>query len=327
MAFLEIPNIKISGLSATVPSQVVRNDDLKDFESEEIDLLKQTTGIHTRRLATKSQSAADLCYEAADRLLHQQQWNRNEIEILIFVSQTPSQKVPGDATQLQTRLGLSNNCLVLDINQGCSGYVYGLSVISSMMSASSLTKGLLLVGDTITKTLDKEDKSTVPIFSDAGSATTLEYTINAAPLYFNLESDGSKYKAIFQAKNGTLSMKGHDVFYFGASEVPQNINSLLERFKTDINDIDYFVFHQANLLLNEAIRRKLKIAKEQVPYSLQEFGNTSCATTPITLVNNLSKQLKTKQHRYILSGFGVGLSCGSVIVNIADIVCLDIIEV
>ena len=196
-----------------------------------------------------------------------------------------------------------------------------------MISSGKLKKGILLVGDTITKTLASTDKSTVPIFSDAGSATSLEFSTSATPLYFNLESNGTNYQAISQTHEGTLQMKGHDVFYFGASEVPKNIKTLLEFSKIEINSIDYYVFHQANLLLNEAIRRKLEIEKEKVPYSLKEFGNTSCATIPITLVNNLSNQLKTEQKSYVLSGFGVGLSCGSLIINIADIVCLDIIEV
>ena len=326
MAYLKIPNIKLIGLAASVPKEVESNDDLPFFQKEELETLKLNTGIHFRRIARTNQTAADLCVEAASKLLALEEDQQQDIEVLVFVTQTPNQAIPGGASQLQTRLGLSNNCMVLDLNQGCAGYVYGLSVIASIMSAAALKKGLLLVGDTITKTLDKNDKSTLPIFSDAGSATLLEFDKEAAPLHFNLQSDGLKYQSIYQAKDGLLQMKGHDVFYFGSAEVPQNVKKLFEQSTIDQEVIDYFVFHQANLLLNEAIRRKLVIEKHKVPYSLEAFGNTSSATIPITMVANLAKQLQNENNTYLLSGFGVGLSCASVIINIADIVCPDIIE-
>lgn len=327
MAFLQISDVQISGLSVTVPKNVESNSELTGFSPEEAEHLKKVTGIHSRRIATENQTASSLCLEAARALLIKQQWIAADIEILVFVSQTPDHTIPGSATLLQHQLGLSASCISLDINQGCSGYVYGLSVISAMMSSGKLKKGLLLVGDTISKTLASNDKSTVPIFSDAGSATTLEYSENADPLFFNLQSNGEKFKAIFKPSNQPLQMSGHEVYYFGLKEVPKNVNELLENAAVEKKDIDYFVFHQANLLLNEGIRRKLNLEKEKVPYSLREYGNSSCATIPLTLAHSLANQLRNKKHKYLLSGFGVGLSWGSAIINISDIVCLDIIEV
>ncbi|MDG1332115.1 MAG: ketoacyl-ACP synthase III [Crocinitomicaceae bacterium] len=327
MAFIRTQNVRIAGVSAAIPKNIESNQDLANIPQESIDLLVQTTGIKSRRIAPKSISASYMCFASAEKLLNELNWDRSEIEILIFVSQTPDQPIPGSSMLLQERLGLSKSCMAMDLNQGCAGYVYGLSTIMSLMSASKLKKGLLLVGDTITHLLDENDQSTVPIFSDAGTATALEFDPDAEDAVFNLQTDGKGYSAIQQKKEERMTMNGHEVFHFGLKEVVPNIKSTLENSETQIEAIDHFIFHQANLLLNESIRKKLKVPAEKVPYTLNELGNTSCATIPITLVSSLGKELTNTHKTCLLSGFGVGLSWGSGIVNFSKCVCPDLIEI
>lgn len=327
MAFIRTQNVKIAGVSGAIPKNQELNRDLPNLSQESIDLLIQTTGINSRRIAPKSLSTSNMCFLSAQKLIEELNWDRSDIEILILVTQTPDQPIPGSSMLLQERLGLPKSCMAMDLNQGCAGYVYGLSTIMSLMSASKLKKGLLLVGDTITHLLDATDQSTVPIFSDAGTATALEFDVNAHDALFNLQTDGKGFEAIQQKKGECMRMNGHDVFHFGLKEVVPNIKATLEESKMEIDQIDHFVFHQANKLLNESIRKKLNIDSEKVPYTLNEFGNTSCATIPITLVKSLGKELQSNSKTCLLSGFGVGLSWGSGIVNFTNCIFPDLIEI
>jgi 3-oxoacyl-[acyl-carrier-protein] synthase-3 len=327
MAVFSISNIKIAGVSAVVPKNEVSNFDLKNMSDQDIQLLIKTTGIEKRRVSDSHVRTSDLCLSAAEKLILELKWKKEEIEILIFVTQTPDYQIPGTSMILQNKMGIPTTCMSFDINQGCAGYVYGLSVISSIMSASKMKKGLLLVGDTITQVLDQEDNSTVPIFSDAGSATAIEFDSNADNMHFNLQTDGSKYDSILMEENSHMKMNGHDIFNFGLKEVSPNIFGLLNHCQQSADEIDYIIFHQANKLLNEAIRKKLNFPNEKVPMTLSKYGNTSCATIPITIVSELQKEVQQKKLNLLLSGFGVGLSWGSAFISISNIKCPELIEI
>lgn len=320
-------NIRICGISAAVPKNKVANKDLDFLDEQDKLQLIERIGIKFRRIASPEQSAASLCTTAAKRLMIDLSWEPNQIDFLVFVSQTPRHNIPGDASLIQVELNLKKDCMVLDINQGCAGYVYGMMVICSLLSNTKNGKGLLLVGDTISKTLKKGDKSTEPIFSDAGSATAIEQNNQAGSVFFNLQSDGLRFKAIHQARNGFLEMNGLDVYYFSSTEVPKNMEDLLEFSSKKKEAIDFYIFHQANLILNESIRKKLQVPQEKVPYSLENYGNTSCASIPLTLIDQLASKLKGGSYELAMSGFGVGLSWASMQVNISDIVCSELIEV
>jgi 3-oxoacyl-[acyl-carrier-protein] synthase-3 len=326
MAVFSISNIKITGISAVVPKNEVSNLDLKNISDQDIQLLIKTTGIEKRRVAENQIKTSDLCLCAAEKLIAELKWKKEEIEILVFVTQTPDYQIPGTSMLLQNKLGIPTSCMSFDINQGCAGYVYGLSVISSIMSASKLKKGLLLVGDTITQLLDQDDKSTVPIFSDAGSATAIEFESNAEKMHFNLQTDGSKFDSIIKQNNSHMKMRGHDIFNFGLKEVSPNIIGLLNHCHRSADEVDYVIFHQANKLLNEAIRKKISFSNEKVPMTLSKYGNTSCATIPITIVSELQKEVQQKKLNLLFSGFGVGLSWGSAFVSISKIKCPELIE-
>lgn len=334
MAYFVIQNVKVEGIAAAVPSKKVSNFNLEGFETEELHKLINTLGIESRRVADEATCASDLCLAASEKLISDLKWNKSEIEALFFVTQTPDFQLPGTSIHLQERLGLPKSCATFDINQGCAGYVYGLSLISSFMSASKIKKGLLLVGDTITKLVSPLDKSLSPIFSDCGTATALVYDVNAKPIHFNISSEGKEYEAIIVREGGSrgtkglekkLSMKGLEVFNFSIKKVVPNVEELFNKMNISADAIDYFVFHQANKLILESISTKLNILKSKVPTSLKDYGNTSGATVPLTIISNLKD--RTNEARLLLSGFGVGLSLASAVIDFDDVVCSDLIEV
>lgn len=351
MATFAVPHIRMAGLAAAVPQQQEANLDYQHIPEKDRKLLVKTTGIHTRRLAPAGMTASDLCVAAATPLLEALNWAPASIDALVFVSQTPDYQMPGTAVLLQDRLQLPHQCLAFDINQGCAGYVYGLGTLASLLSSGNLKRALLLVGDTITHTLSPEDKSTWPIFSDAGSATALEYAPEAPPMHFNLQSDGSRYQAIIVPEGGArqpirpeslqtqeiapgihrapnqMAMQGLDIFNFGLREVAPNLKALMKGIPAEPEAFDYFIFHQANRLLNESIRKKLSLPPEKVPYSLRDYGNTSCATLPVTMVTQIRASLQSQPLQLALSGFGVGLSWGSAAIRTQPLICPPLVEI
>lgn len=347
MSCFSIQNISIKGLACAVPKNIEYNKDYPHHSALESAQFIKTTGIEQRRIVNDSTKASDLCFISAQKLINALKWEKESIEILIFVSQTPDFLIPGTAPLLQEKLGLKTTTLAFDINLGCSGYVYGLSIISSLLS-NTKGRALLLVGDVSSSVINKKDKTVAPLFSDAGSCTALEFNTSAEAMYFNLQTDGSGSEAI-QIKDGGMSspfteksllfdseknrtaldmeLKGIDVFNFSRKEVIPNIETLMEEFCLTKNETDFYVFHQANLFMNEFIRKKMKIDEKKVPYSLKLLGNTSSASIPITLINNLRQKLEEEPLKLVLSGFGVGLSWGSTYIQTNKILALPLIEV
>lgn len=350
MAISSVHHVGIKGVSVAVPRNTHDNLQCELLSEKERELFVKTVGIRYRKVAEAGTTASDLCYTAAVQLMQAMQWKPEEISLLVFVTQTPDYIIPNTASLLQQRLGLSKNCVAFDVNLGCSGYVYGLNIAASMLQNMPDGKALLLVGDLSTATISPFDKSTVPLFSDAGSATALEYSLNAA-MHFNLQTDGSEYDDIMIEHGGyrhffdkdsaamqeidkgivrsKLHMKldGLKIFNFALREVTPNVQALLTHCNMSTNQLDYLVFHQANRLMLESVRKKIGVNSERVPYSLFDYGNTGSATIPVTLVANLQQQLSSQELQLALCGFGVGLSWGSCIIKTEPMVCLPIIEV
>jgi len=350
MAFFGVKHVTIKGMAAAVPKQVMRNIEYDYISEQERKMFIKTTGIAERRTSGDSGLiTTDLCKAAAEELLKATSTAKEEIGILIFVSQTPDYFLPASSVMLQNRLGLPKTCMAFDINLGCSGYVYGLSVISSLMSNAKIKKGLLLTGDISSLGTPKEDKSVYPLFGDAGTATLLEYDEKAKEMFFSLETDGSGYEAIIVREGGmrkpytkesfeikdqgngisragrNLELNGVDVFNFSVTVVPENIRKFFEQTSTNPESYDYFVMHQANLLMNETIRKKLKFPPEKIPYTLSKYGNTSSASIPLTIVSELADKVKTPQS-LLISGFGVGLSWATASLKTDNLVCPPVIE-
>jgi 3-oxoacyl-[acyl-carrier-protein] synthase-3 len=355
MAFLKIENVKVSGITACVPKQIEESSAFPLFDSVSLENFISTTGVERRRKAPDNVCTSDLCIAAAESLIANLEWNKEDISILVLVTQTADYIMPATSCIIQDRLGLNKNTYTLDISLGCSGWVYGLSVVAGLLNSIVPVKGnvkaLLLTGETPSKLSSPQDKSTYPLFGDAGTATALEYNINSESMLFNMNTDGSGYQAIIINDGGfrhpfsvsslnevvraegiisnsvQQTLDGMDVFSFGIKEAPKNINTLIEEFTLDKNQIDYFTFHQANFFMNEQIRKKLKLPAEKVPYSIKDFGNTSSASIPLTLVTQLSDELQSRKLKHIACGFGIGLSWGSVCFSTDHLICPMLIEV
>jgi 3-oxoacyl-[acyl-carrier-protein] synthase-3 len=352
MAYLTIKNVVIRGFSACVPKTIEENINSPIFKTtEEAAKFISSTGVERRRIASNDITTSDLCITAANRLIENLHWNKSEIDCIIFVTQTPDYILPATSCIIQNKLQLSKECYALDISLGCSGWVYGLSVIANLLSTGMMKKGLLLVGDTALKSTSPMDKSAWPLFGDAGTATAIEFEDNQKEINFHFACDGSGFDAIIIPEGGFRKMfsknsleyeqfeegisrnklqtilNGMDVFSFGISKAPESINKMTDKFQIDLEKIDLFTFHQANLFMNEKICKKLKLPSEKVLYSLKDFGNTSSATIPLTLITQAKKELETKHLKHIACGFGVGLSWGSVYFETDKIVVPELLEI
>lgn len=351
MSVLTVHNVALKGIAAAVPAEVYANMNYEHIPVQEREMFIKTTGIRERRIAGRHHATSDMCYEPAVQLLDKLGWGRDEVDAVIVVTQSPDYFIPGSAVILQNRLGFRKSCLAFDINLGCSGYVYGLYVLGNLLSSGQIKKGLLLVGDKSTVSTAYTDKSTYPLFGDAGSATALAYDPSAPDMFFNLGSDGSGKDAINIEHGGSrngiqddtftlveiepgiarekrhLKLDGVAIFNFALREVAPNIRELYEHAAQNPDQTDLFVFHQANRLINESVRKKLKITDtSKVLYSLDRFGNTSSASIPLTLVTAGPEALSSSGQTLCLCGFGVGFSWGSALLKTQNLVCIPLIE-
>jgi 3-oxoacyl-[acyl-carrier-protein] synthase-3 len=351
MAYLYFKNIDIQGIAACVPHNVLSNREFNSLLSlHELEKTVKTTGIAHRRVAENHHCTSDFCCMAANKLMQELDVDKKTIDVLIFVTQTPDYRIPATATVLQHKLGLAKTVAAFDINLGCTGYVYGLATAFLYASHPTINKVLLLVGDTVTKFVNKMDRSSALLFGDGGSATIIDKKEETPAGFFSLNTDGAgegviKIKAggyRFPSSIETLSektddngntrndeqlyMNGTDVFNFAINEVPKDILGLIAYAGITLDQVDYIVYHQANKFMNDYLTKKLKFPQDKVPYSLDRFGNTSSLSIPLTIVTELKEKLKnTKQ--IILSGFGVGLSWSTALLNLSQCHMCDLIEI
>ena len=314
MAFLEFKNVRIAGIAAGVPKNVASNlhpteDDMVSSEYTPEDYVK-TTGVEERRVS-KVLTTADLGYYAAEQLIADLGWDKSEIEALVFVSQSHDYILPATACILQDRLGLSKECYAFDGSIGCSGWVYGMSTVASLLGEGKMKKVLMICGDAKKRFRVPGNQLRDPLFGSAGTATALEYKEGAEGLQchygsFDFENVEGKQMCRLQTR-----MKGMDVFSFGITTAPKSVKKLAEHYGFDYLDADYFIFHQANMKMNNMIAKKLKLASEKVPSCMYHFGNTSSASIPLTIVGELRGNCEDGK-QFICCGFGVGLSWGTI---------------
>lgn len=343
MAFLTVKNVAIVGMSAGVPKQIMPT--ISTTDKYDADAFAETTGILEKRYSNDF-TTSDLGEAAAEQLIADLNWDKKEIGALVFVSQTPDYILPATSCILQDKLGLSKDCYSLDISLGCSGWVYGLSVISSLMQTGMIKKGILIAGDARKQCFEEADQ----LFGFAATVTAVEYHEGAEGFKFHFGTDGSGYDAIIKRVGGCRNqvtvkdlepvvcedgrmrhgfqtmMKGMDVFAFGITIAPKSIKKLVAYYSLNTENIEYYVFHQANRKMNDTISKKLKLRKEQVPYSMTNFGNTSSASIPITIVTQLAEKIANKKTEFIGCGFGVGLSWGTVHFTTSNLVISKLVE-
>ncbi|MBK8091135.1 MAG: ketoacyl-ACP synthase III [Verrucomicrobiaceae bacterium] len=352
MPLLKINGVSLAGVASAVPAAKWDSAAaVAAFGAEDLAKITRSTGVKQRHVSTGTLCASDLCYEAADRLINELGWERDSVDFLLFVSQTGDHVLPATSCVLQHRLVLSKDCACFDIGMGCSGYVYGLWTASSLIAASGLKRGLLLVGDTIGRLTSPQDRSTSLLFGDAGSATALIQDGNASSMTFSLGTDGAGWKNLIVPAGGCripasvetaqrhkvegnnergqqdLYMDGAEIFAFTLAEVPPLIAGLMESSGWTAADVDAFLFHQANKFMLQHLGTKMNVPLDKTPLSLGEYGNTSCASIPLTLTVTRRDALAAGSLRLVMAGFGVGYSWAGCSLTTGPLICPELILV
>lgn len=352
MAFLKYKGVGITAMAAAVPRHIINNYEYTDFfPKDEVKQVVDKIGIYERRFADANTCSSDLCYAAAEKLIKDNNIDRSEIDLLIFISQTPDYRMPATSILLQDRLGLAESCMAFDINLGCAAFAYGLSVAYSMLYAGGIRKALILDGETRSKVYSPKDRRTAFLFGDGGIAALVEKDEKFGDSHFSIHSDGSlcdlikiegggyrrpssletvKEKVVDEFGNIRSDeqgfMNGSDVFSFVLAHIPKDIKNTMAQADVTKEEIDYFVFHQANDFMNKYIIKKLKLPIEKVPSTIAKYGNTSSVSVPLTIVSELNKEMNGKK-TLLLSSFGVGMSWSTAIVPFVDCKISDIVEV
>jgi 3-oxoacyl-[acyl-carrier-protein] synthase III len=289
--------------------------------SWDIDKILDKTGINNRYCSGDNETALDLAVEAGKKLKSQ----LDDINLLVFVTQSPEYILPTTACIAQDRLGLNKNIAAFDINLGCSGFIYALSVVGSMMEANQASKALILCGDTYTKYISINDRTSRPLFSDAGSATIItqsESDSKLGPFLYGTDGSGAdslivrnSASKIEKNKTSDFYMNGAEVFLFTMSNVPVVTKQLLDKASMSIDEVDYFLFHQASKIVMDNIVRKINIEDEKFLTNYQDHGNTVSCTIPILLKQKVDEGIIKRGDRLMIFGFGVGLSYGACLVE------------
>jgi 3-oxoacyl-[acyl-carrier-protein] synthase-3 len=338
---VSVTGARIAGIVSCVPDRIVDSEPFFERFGDKAADIEKMTGVRERRWADADTTTADLCQRAAERLLGQLGWENDSIDALFFVTQTPDYRLPATACALQGRLGLGKKVIAFDVNLGCSGYPYGLWLAMTAVASGAARRVLLLVGDTITKTIDAEDRSTAMLFGDAGTATAIELDETGAA-HFVLGTDGLGERQLIIAegayrappvpgeneqgpKADALYMDGGAIFNFTLATVPPLVAATLER-GGGAEAFDAFLFHQANAFMLRHLAKKSKLPADKVPINIDRFGNTSSATIPLLMTTELADRLSTGPVRLGMFGFGVGFSWGSVDLLVGPLACVETID-
>jgi len=334
-----VSGVRLRGVVAALPKRRLENDAfVVRLGAEAVADVVKMIGVKTRYWVDEGQTTSDLCFVAAARLIETLEWPRDSIDALIFVSQTFDQRLPATACVLHGRLGLAGHCQAFDVGLGCSGYVYGLWLASTLVAAGC-RRVLLLAGDTISRVVDPSDRATALLFGDAGSATAIEKEDGAPPAYFVLGSDGAGAANLIVSGGGfrtpaddprrppglaaeNLYMDGGEVFSFTLRAVPRLVQDTLKRAGRSVEEVDSFVLHQANQFMLRHLAKKIG-APERTPINIDRFGNTSSASIPLVLATDLAERLATAPTRLMMVGFGVGYSWASALFDTEPLGCLE----
>ncbi|MBQ3801858.1 MAG: ketoacyl-ACP synthase III [Treponema sp.] len=321
----------IKAVEYYLPEKVLANADIqKAFPDWTEEKIYQKVGIKGRHIAAEDETAADMAQKAAEKLFEKNKGLRERIDFVIFCTQSPDYKLPTSACILQDRLGLSQNVGAFDFNLGCSGYVYGLSIVKGYIDGGMAKNVLLLTGETYSKYIHPQDKSNLSIFGDAASATVVSTEGRLEIGDFAFGTDGGGFEQLIVKAGGArfpglnseisvdedghivsgnhLFMDGQSIFSFTLKRIPQLIENTLKKNGLEKKDVDLFIFHQANAFILDYLRKKIGIESERFYYCVETVGNTVSSSIPIALCDALSDGTLIKKKDIMLAGFGVGLS-------------------
>jgi len=314
-------NIKISAIEYCLGENKESGLDLqKDNPDWRIEDIEEKTGIKTRWIALKGTTAVDLACNACDKIF--EKIDKNKVDTLLFVTQSPDYFLPSSSCIIQNRVSLKTTTKCFDINLGCSGFVYALSMAAAYIKSGFSDNVLIVCADTYSKYIDKNDRTNRPIFSDGASATFLTKSDSKRVGPFEFGTDGSNYDKLIvkegAAKSGfikntnpTLHMDGTAVFMFTMSVVSKSINSFLNNQGVIKEKINMYIFHQASKVVLDNLQRVLKIPDDRMYKNIEDLGNTVSSSIPVALKDADSNSRISHEELVLISGFGVGLSWGT----------------
>lgn len=351
MAFLKIKNVAIRGISACVPPKVEENKDLSFYGPGEAEQVIEATGIERRHVCTTDIAVSDLCFKAAEKLISDLGWEKDSLDLIALATQCPDYLNHPTSFVVHQRLGLPERTMCVDFYHGCPAWVVSMSSIMAMMTSGSIKRALLLDGDIVSRAQRKLDRESRPLFGDCGTATALEFCENAPASLFNIgtkSEDGlaiadtlggyrnpftvetlkhkrDQEEGLYLDQKNTSHMDSMDVFSFAITNVPKNIKKLCVEYNINVDDVDKLVLHQANKMIIGAIAKRLKIPIEKVPMSLKNYGNTTSASIPLTIVSECAETYKNNKNKTLACGFGTGLSWGAVYFETDNLVIPEVI--
>jgi 3-oxoacyl-[acyl-carrier-protein] synthase-3 len=352
MACLTTKGTAIRGIASSVPANRKTTADFAEvFGKNEAEKIALGSGVRTLRAGGPGLCTSDLCCAASEALLKELAWDRRSIEALVFVSHSFDYPLPATACILQARLGLPKTCAAFDIALACSGYVYGLWVAAGLIM-TGCKRVLLLAGEMGTRMVSPQDKTMAPLIGDGGSATALE-SDDGTVMHFELGTDGAGYKHLIMPagissarlphtaqtitrtekaagiilSDEDLQMNGAEIFTFTLREVPPLIDSILQRSQWQKEEVDQFVFHQANKFILVHLAKRMSIPEQKLPLIMEHYGNTSSASIPMAITHCLRETLQKQRLKLVLAGFGAGLSWGACALELGPIVAPPLEEV
>jgi len=335
---------KISGILSVLPSTISKFDDEAgnySFPRDKTMRLKSVMGFNEHRVVPEGVCVSDLCVFGIERLIADGKLEKDSIDAILLITQSPDHFMPPTSNIIQGRLGLKRDMICLDINQGCAGFEIGLLQAFALLDQQEIRKVLVLNADVLSRKTSKQDRNSYPLIGDAASITIVERSGDDIPIHANVQMDGSQREALQIPAGGfripatpataimkddgsgnirsaeNLVMNGQDVFSFVMTEVPPMIQSLAAYADTPLEKIDYFLFHQPNKFMIQKLAEKLEVPYEKMPGNIVEnYGNSSGVTIPVNVTVNLGERAVLERLKVCFAGFGVGLTWSSILMDI-----------
>ena len=347
-------NRKISAIVSVVPKEEYRFDDeypIFKLTADKAKRFKKMMSLDRHRIAPPEVCSSDLCVYGLQKLLDEGKLKKEEIGALLFISQTPDYSMPPTSNVIHGRLGLGLDVICMDINQGCSGFLIGLMQAFLLLDISALPKVVLLNGDTCSKQMDKCNRVSYPLTGDAGSVTVIERCEEENPIYVDVKNDGSRHKAIMipagayrkqstpetlklhEVEEGVVQnqehihMDGAAIFNFTMADVPPQIEEVLAYSGNTWGTIEHFLLHQPNPFILKQMADKMKIPAEKLPNNIVSiYGNCSSVTIPLNIAHNCGEAVLYGSKRVCFSGFGVGLTWITMVMDLGPLEICKIVE-
>ncbi|WP_339148468.1 MULTISPECIES: ketoacyl-ACP synthase III [unclassified Sutcliffiella] len=308
--------IYIQEIGSYIPDNYISNYQRKGMFNIDNHFIEQSIGIKQVSRKLKDEDTSDMCLKAFENLLRKTKIKVEDIDCIVVCTQNPDKEgLPNTASILHKKMGAVEECASFDISIGCSGYIYGLSIVKSFIESNNMKNGLLFTCDPYSKIINDIDKNTTLLFGDAATVTLLINTNHMntntsksgfSPIRFIFSTQGEKYS--LNKVNGFINMNGRAVYNFSAKKVPVQVRKLLDVEKMDAEKIDLFIFHQGSKFIVETLRKRLELPRDKVPIYLENQGNTISSSIPLILESKLNNN---ELEYVILSGFGIGLSWAS----------------